>query len=81
MLQSYSLSSLMINTILINTISPNFLPRRLELVEAGGCELVSGLINRCRMEYHLILPTSHSPGGIIETTNSTSLHESDGFNI
>ena len=81
MLQSYRLSSLMINTILINTISPNFLPRRLELVEAGGCELVSGLINRCRMEYHLILPTSHSPGGIIETTNSTSLHEPDGFNI
>ena len=69
---AHMVSPLMINIILINTRSPGFLLAWLMLMEAVGVNSMSGLINRCRMEYHLIFAGSSQAASQLTSPSTVS---------
>ena len=69
---AHMVSPLMINIILINTRSPGFLLAWLMLMEAVGVNSMSGLINRCRMEYHLIFAGSSQTASQLTSPSTVS---------
>ena len=70
---AHMVSPLMINIIEINTRSPLFLLHWLMLMEAVGVNSVSVLINRCRMEYHLIFAGSSLTGSQLTSPSAVCL--------